>query len=77
MSEGFTCVSKANEVQLNTHTSNVGGAHVGSIHERNAVHGSHGNNKTTINTPYDAPLLFRSKAMILILLGTDLARSLV
>lgn len=70
-------VSEASELQLNTHARNVGSTHIGSIHKRNTIHGTNSHDESTINPSNDAALLLLRKAMVVIDLRADLARSLV
>ena len=72
-----THVSETSELELITHTGNVGSTHVGSIHKRDTVHGADSYNQTTINALDDAALLLFGEAMVGIYLGADLAGRMV
>jgi hypothetical protein len=75
--ESGSYVSKAGQDKLDTHASDVGSTHVGSVHERHAVHGTDGNNKSTIDSSNDAALLRDGEAIIVVLLGAELAGGMV
>ena len=64
------------QFKLHAHARNVRCAHVGSVHETDAVHGADGDDKTTIDASHDAPLLLGREAMV-VRVGVDVGCLLV
>lgn len=64
------------QAKLRAHTRNIRCAHVGSVHETDAVHGANGDDKTTIDASHDAPLLVGREAMV-VRVGVDVCCLLV
>jgi hypothetical protein len=68
-------ISHANQVQLDAHARNVGGAHVGPVHETNAVENADGGDEAAIDAANNAALLLRCEIEVvgrLFALGRDL-----
>lgn len=71
-----THVAVVDEVQLDTHAGNVGSAHVGSVHETDAVHCSHGNDQAAVDAADDAALLSLAEAKVVVLKRCDMVVAL-
>lgn len=61
-----TYVAVADEVQLNTHASNIGSTHVRPVHETDAVHGPHRDNQAAVDAADDAALLGLGEAKVIV-----------
>jgi hypothetical protein len=76
---GATYVSVVNQLEFNTHASNIGSTHVCSIHETDAVHGTDHKNQSYIDSANNLLLLLFSEAMVALGIATlaNLAPKLV
>jgi hypothetical protein len=73
-------VAVSREFQFHTHAGNVGGAHVGAIHETDTVHCTNSDDETTIDTPHDLLLFLLGEAMVdvlMVLFLGQLSRTIV
>lgn len=68
-------ISEAREDKLDAHAGNVCGAHVGPVHERHAIHGANGDDETSVDAADDVGLLLFGEAIVIVLLGAELAGS--
>jgi hypothetical protein len=75
--EKRTHIAESCQDKLSAHASNVGGTHVGAIHQTHAVHGANREDKASVNAVNDSTLLGRRKAMANVFLVLDLAGRLV
>jgi hypothetical protein len=76
----MTDVAISCEFQLKSHAGDGGGAHVGAIHETDAVHGANSDDQTTINAPDYLPLFLFGEAMVdvfMVLFMGQLSRTVV
>lgn len=72
-----THISVVNEDKVNTHSSNVRGTHVGSVHKRNAIHGTNCHHQSSVDSANNLLLLIGAESMIVIDLRADLAGSII
>lgn len=63
-----TYIAEAGQRQLDAHASNVGGAHIGAVHQTHAVHGANRDDEASVNAADDAALLGGREAMANVLL---------
>lgn len=54
------------ELQLHAHASNVGGTHVGAVHQTDTVHGTNSEDETDVDAADDGALLSRREAMVIV-----------
>ncbi len=59
-----TYISEASKDKFYVHASNVGGAHVCSVHEGHTVHGTNGDDETSVNATDNVSLFGLSEAKV-------------
>lgn len=58
-----TDVAVTCKLEFDAHTGDVGRAHVGTVHQTDAVHGANSDDEATINAPHNGSLLLLREAM--------------